>query len=314
MFSRLIQPVFVCCCLLINFQQAQAASCSGQGVELQVLGSGGPEMQDKRASSSYLIWRNGKASVLVDTGGGSSLRFGQAGAQMADLDIVLFTHMHADHSADFPALIKSSYFEDRQRPLPVYGPPGNGRFPSVTEFIHALFNEKTGAYRYLSDYLPANKIAGEDSYAIQPHDVTLEPNEQKPVAEIDGTHIFATPVIHGSVPALAWRIEADGKSIVFSGDGNGNNGNLEKLAENADILVAHNAVPEGATGVERALHMPPSVIGRIAATARVKKLVLSHRMLRTLGKEPQTSNAINKQYKGPVSFADDLDCFSLSKN
>jgi ribonuclease BN (tRNA processing enzyme) len=54
------------------------------------------------------------------------------------------------------------------------------------------------------------------------------------------------------------------------------------------LFIAHNAVPEGATGVERRLHMPPSVIGQIAQEAHVKRLVLSPRMLRTLGKEELT--------------------------
>jgi ribonuclease BN (tRNA processing enzyme) len=55
--------------------------------------------------------------------------------------------------------------------------------------------------------------------------------------------------------------------------------------------------------------MPPSVIGQIAAGAQVKRLVLSHRMLRTLGKEDQTRIEIRKSYSGPLQFADDLDCF-----
>jgi ribonuclease BN (tRNA processing enzyme) len=57
--------------------------------------------------------------------------------------------------------------------------------------------------------------------------------------------------------------------------------------------------------------MPPSVIGRIAADAHVKRLVLSHRMLRTLGKEDQTRTEIRKRYAGPVQFADDLGCFPV---
>jgi ribonuclease BN (tRNA processing enzyme) len=57
--------------------------------------------------------------------------------------------------------------------------------------------------------------------------------------------------------------------------------------------------------------MPPSVIGRIARDARTKQLVLSHRMLRTLGREPQTQEAIRALYAGPILFADDLDCFAL---
>jgi hypothetical protein len=55
-------------------------SCAGKGIELQVLGSGGPELEDRRASSSYLIWRDGQPRILVDSGGGSALEFGRAGA------------------------------------------------------------------------------------------------------------------------------------------------------------------------------------------------------------------------------------------
>jgi ribonuclease BN (tRNA processing enzyme) len=99
--------------------------------------------------------------------------------------------------------------------------------------------------------------------------------------------------------------------IVFSGDTNGEGAGLVQLATNADLFIAHNAVPEGALGVERNLHMPPSVIGQISAEARVKHLVLSHRMLRTLGKEEQTQSEIKKRFSGPLDFANDLDCFPV---
>jgi ribonuclease BN (tRNA processing enzyme) len=110
---------------------AAAQTCGAQGVAVQVLGSGGPELQDKRASSSYLVWEDGQAKALVDAGGGSALRFGESGARMSQLDVILFTHFHVDHSVDFPALIKSSWFEDRKRPLPIYGPPGNEFMPAT---------------------------------------------------------------------------------------------------------------------------------------------------------------------------------------
>jgi ribonuclease BN (tRNA processing enzyme) len=59
------------------------------------------------------------------------------------------------------------------------------------------------------------------------------------------------------------------------------------------------------------LHMPPSVIGQIAQQANVKQLVLSHRLLRTLGKEAQTLSEIRKSFSGPVTFANDLDCYPV---
>lgn len=285
----------------------QAADCRHSAIALQVLGSGGPEMHGGRASSSYLLWLQGKPRVLVDSGGGSALRFGESGARVSDLDVILLSHLHVDHAGDLPALIKSSFFEDRRRSLPAFGPVGNQRFPSTKHFIDALFSEKSGAFRYLVDFVDPS--SGE--YHVEVHDVSPGKNELATVFNQGGLRVVATPVIHGPVPALAYRVEAGGKSIVFSGDTNGDGPNLARLAHNADLFVAHNAVPEGAAGVERFLHMPPSVIGQTAGSAHVKQLVLSHRMRRTLGNERQTIVEIRKAYRGPLKFADDLSCFPL---
>jgi ribonuclease BN (tRNA processing enzyme) len=296
--------IFICANALLS--NAAAQSCGATGIAVQVLGSGGPELQDKRASSSYLVWDNGRARVLVDAGGGSALRFGESGAQVSQLDVILFSHLHVDHSADFSALIKSSWFEDRQRPLPVYGPAGDDFMPATSEFVADFFGDKRGAYRYLSELLVPG---GAGSYKLQPHDVAAT-NQPAQAFRSDQLAAYAVRVVHGGVPALAWRVDVGGKRLVFSGDTNGEGG-LAELAANADLLIAHNAVPEGVSGVERRLHMPPSVIGQIAGDAHVKHLVLSHRMLRTLGKEDQTKSEIVKRFSGPVNFANDLDCFAV---
>ena len=290
-----------------GFVPAAAQSCGASGLAVQVLGSGGPESQDKRASTSYLIWQDGKARIILDAGGGSALRFGESGAQMSQPDVFLFSHFHIDHSSDFPALVFSSWFEDRTRPLPVYGPAGNEFMPSTTEFVHDMFNDPHGAFRYLSELVEPGTGG---SYQLQPHNVVAG-SAPSLVFRNDTMTLYAVHVIHGGVPALAWRVEMGGKRIVFSGDTNGEGTGLTQLAMNADVLVAHNAVPEGATGVERHLHMPPSVIGTTAANAHVEELVLSHRMLRTLGKEAETETEIRKRYAGPVLWANDLDCFPV---
>ena len=286
----------------------QVAGCGAQGIAVQVLGSGGPEVQDRRASSSYLVWQDGRARVLIDSGGGSALRFGESGATVTSLDVVLLTHLHVDHTADLAALVKSSFFEERDRELPLYGPVGNDAFPSTTEFVRTLFDQRRGAYRYLGSFVSA---AAPSPYWLHAHDVRLTDTAIRRIYNQGGLSVLATRVIHGGVPAMAFRVELGGLSAVFSGDGNGDNGNLERLAAGADVLIAHNAVAEGATGVERALHMPPSVIGRIAGTANVRRLVLSHRMLRTLGREAETERIIRDAFHGPISFADDLGCYRL---
>jgi ribonuclease BN (tRNA processing enzyme) len=291
--------------LLAPLTAAFAEPCTHKGVELQVLGSGGPELEDQRASTSYLLWLDGRPRILIDSGGGSALQFGRSGARMEQLEAILFTHLHIDHTADFAALIKSSYFEERKEPLAVYGPTGNASFPPTSEFVAALFDPKHGAYRYLADFLAGN----DGGYKLIVHDVSLPAHAVRTIFRSNDITATATPVVHGGVPAVAWRVTLGGKNIAFSGDTNGDNGNLQQLAREADIFVAHNAIPEGETGAARQLHMPPSVIGRIASAARVKAVVLSHRMLRTLGHESETRAAIAQRYSGPVTFADDLDCF-----
>lgn len=75
-------PVLVFFLLLLNTDISFAAydHCTNQGIQLQILGSGGPEVGDQRASSSYLVWLDGKARVLINVGGGSSVNFERSGA------------------------------------------------------------------------------------------------------------------------------------------------------------------------------------------------------------------------------------------
>ena len=304
---RNISKIVVIGILVFAFaMSAQAgSSCGAKGIWLQVLGSGGPELDNDRASSSYIIWRNAKARILIDMGAGSLLRFKQAGAQINDLDILLLSHLHVDHSNDLPAYIKASYFSGRDRDLLLYGPTGNHLMPATTSYVQNLLGPQ-GAFRYLNDYLD-----GRETYRLLPHNVDANTKHQQLLLDNKKYKLTAAAVHHGPIPALAWRVDIAGQSIVFSGDMNNDNHVLAALAKDADILLAHQAIPEQSSGVARNLHMPPSVIGEIAAQAGIKELVISHRMNRTLGKEAQSKKYIQQSYKGPLHFADDLACFQV---
>ncbi len=286
------------------------AQCNADAVKLQILGSGGPELDDQRASSSYLVWVNNQATVLVDMGSGSSLNFERSGAKINDLEVVAFSHFHVDHSADFPALVKAAFFSNRTRSLPIYGPDGNKLMPSANEFVQGFFG-KQGSYRYLQDYLIADQ---QGAFWLDVTTVNLNRKQIQSFPFNDGFTLNAIQVHHGPLPALAWRVNTQGCSITFSGDMSNRFQTLVKLAKNSDILVAHNAIPESATGIARNLHMPPSEIGKIAQAVQVKKLILSHRMQRTLGTEKTTLKLIRKFYPGEVLFAEDLDVISPMPN
>jgi len=284
-----------------------ADSCGDKGVALQVLGSGGPELRRPRASTSYVVWHDGRSIALIDSGGGSALRFAESGARFSHLRVVLFTHLHADHNADFPALVKSSFFEGRDADLPVLGPAGNRFLPAMDRYLSLAFGEQ-GAYPYLSDV-----VDGSGSWTLVAG--VVDPREDgtwKHSALGDGLSVSAVRVEHGVLPALGWRVDVAGRSIVVSGDMNGRLGHLGRLAQGADLFVAHHAIPEDSTDrVARRLHMPPSMIGRIAEAAKVRRVVLSHIMQRTEDARSQSLAAIAEYYAGPVDFAADLACYPL---
>jgi len=270
-------------------------SCAS--IKLQVLGEGGPEINDGLASSSYLIWINNKARVLVDAGGGSSLNFEKSTANFNDLQVVLLSHLHVDHSAALPVYFKSGYFTGRKKMLPVYGPTAGTGFPSTEEFVAALISDKQpSVYPYLSD----------NFYQQSSTDFLIIPQSISPVNNIwtkrinDNLTIKSISVKHATIPALAWRVESGSCSVTFSGDMNGSTGNLPKLAKNTDVLVAHNAISQESSPVAKNLHMTPLKIGEIAALAEVKKVVLSHFMLRTINKKQETRRLILKNYQGEI--------------
>jgi len=300
MFKQI--SVLISVFLLILFcTNCYANQCKSDQVKLQVLGSGGPELDDGRYSSGYLIWYKNKARVLIDAGAGSSIGYGQSGAELEDLQGILLTHLHVYHSADLPAFIKGSYFTSRSADIDLYGPAANDLMPSTSDYLQRLMGDK-GAFAYLKSYV--NRRANAD-YKIVATDVPLVKGQTSSYDLGNDITAKATFVHHGPVAAVAWRVELAGCSIVFSGDMSNQFDVLSPFANEADIFVANNAVPDNASGVALNLHMTPSTIANIAKKAQIKKLVLSHFMKRTLTIQKETQAIIRQQYQGPLTLATD---------
>src|SRR5688572_2836221 len=87
--ALMIQFVIVSLLTLLSIpSSALAQNCAANAVAVQILGSGGPRVNRDRASSSYLLWIDAQARILVDIGGGAFLRFGQTQAKLSDLSLV----------------------------------------------------------------------------------------------------------------------------------------------------------------------------------------------------------------------------------
>jgi ribonuclease BN (tRNA processing enzyme) len=293
--------------LLATGAEAVPASCPTAGpLAVQVLGSGGPIADDGRSSTAYLVWIDGAARILVDAGGGAFLRFGEAGARFDDLDFIGLSHFHTDHSADLPALLKSGFFSKRTRPLPIAGPGGAGPFPGLQGFLAAMLDPGRGAYAYLSGYLDGSGGLAE----LEQIEVPLASNG--PIALMAASNeqfgVDALPVPHGPVPALAFRLRVGEATLVFASDQNGSNPAFVDFARDADLLVMHMPIPEGADEVARKLHATPATIGDIAQAAGAKTLLLSHFMARSLANLDENVGIVKSGYSSRVIVAEDLAC------
>lgn len=298
----LLVPLLACACA-----SAEPVACTAaNGITLQILGSGGPVADDGRASSSYLVWVDGESKLMIDTGGGAFLRFGESGASFDQLDFIGISHFHTDHSADLPALLKSGYFSNRQRPLEIAGPGGSDQFPGLQAFLQSMIGRESGAYAYLAGYLDGTGgLVKLSQYEVDEEGTAV-------VHASASVTISAMRVPHGIVPAVAYRVEIGVHTVVFASDQNGDDKNFIDFAKNADVLVMHMPVPEGIGGAGRRLHAPPSVIANIATEAGAGQLVLSHFMARSLSNFDENLAIVRAGFDGIVRVAEDLACVSLS--
>lgn len=92
-------------------------------LDVALLGTGGTMPMKNRWLTSCLI-RNEGQGVLIDCGEGTQIALKCAGRSMQKLDLLCFTHYHADHISGLPGLLLSMGLEGRTEPLMLAGPRG----------------------------------------------------------------------------------------------------------------------------------------------------------------------------------------------
>jgi ribonuclease BN (tRNA processing enzyme) len=277
---------------------AVAQSCTGNPVAVQVLGSGAPGFVKDRANTSYLLWIGNQAKILLDAGGGAYVRFGQSGAKFGDLSMILVSHLHPDHTSDLPGVLWSGRMM-RKDTLPIVGPSGNEAAPSFSVFLDRLFDAKTGSFEVLNSVMPGAPGMG---VKLDPTVVDVTKPQATTVFDHDGIKVTAMGIPHGNLPTLAYRVETQGVSVVFSSDQNGTNPRFPDFAKNANLLVMHLAIGVGANNPNQAL---PDLVGRIAESAHPGRLILSH--IANFDLDAAVAD-VKKGYTGPLVVGADLQC------
>lgn len=218
-------------------------------MRLTVIGCSGSYPSAASAASCYLVEHDG-SSLVLDLGSGA-LGPLAAAVDLAAIDAVLLSHLHADHCLDLTGMyVYRAYHPDGPRsPLPVHGPSGTQR-------------RIADAYRTR----PGEAVRGLDTvYRFIDH-------IEQPL-RIGPFTVTVVRVAH-PVPAYALRVEAGGRSLVYSGD-TGPTPALVRLATDCDVALfeasfranEHNPPDLHLTGVQA---------GLAATEARAGRLILTH--------------------------------------
>ncbi|HEY5411720.1 MAG TPA: MBL fold metallo-hydrolase [Caulobacteraceae bacterium] len=295
---------------------ALRASAQTRATKLVLLGTlGGPSVGRSRYMTSNVILHGGAAHV-VDCGYGVTEQLVRAGVQLQDIRDIFITHHHPDHNIELGTLIYFAWYAGMEAPLGLYGPPPLKRM--TADYLEAL---KPDVDIWLEDigHKPMGPV------------ITHEISSAGPVMTSGDMRVTAAIVNHPPVvPALAYRFDFPDRSIVFSGDTTPVE-SVAQLAKGADVLV-HEAMYLQAMQEEVAAvasrttggsaiaadrdklwahlmrsHSPAEQVGRIAAEAGVKTLVLAHLVPITGVSDAQWTAAVRSGgFRGEVIVGQDL--------
>jgi ribonuclease BN (tRNA processing enzyme) len=279
------------------------------------------------SSNAVLV---GKDVYVVDAGEGLLHRLAAAGLQVDQVQSVFITHHHFDHNADLGPLIGFRWLARQYSPLPVIGPP----------MTRQMVEDQARAYRpmELAPITIGGPSAPPIASTVAARDLPSELDEPAVIWQQGALTVTAVLNDHyhfeeGSEAArlarsYAMRFETPSRTVVFTGD-TGPSRRVEGLARGADLLVSEvidldriaaqwrqnkDVDPNYVEGLIAHLaedHLSPEEVGKLAARAGVKRVVLTHLVP---GWDEETdpdiySRGVTQHFDGPVHVANDLDRF-----
>jgi ribonuclease BN (tRNA processing enzyme) len=249
-------------------------------MKITIIGSGTCVPSLKRSSCSVLV-EVSDILLLFDLGAGTMRRLLEAGVGINQLSYIFYSHLHPDHTGELiPFLFATKYPEAyrRRKPFTIVAATGFVDFYETLKDAYGEWIELAPGLLSISEL----DTAGPDHLDCGAFDVDSLPMHHTPMS-------------------LAYRITAsNGKSVVYSGDTDVCD-NLVTLAKEVDVLICEAALPDE---MKVDGHLTPSLAGRIAAQAEVKKLVLTHFYPECDAVD--ITKECRKTYQGPLVIAEDL--------
>tara|TARA_B100000579_G_scaffold414820_1_gene408820 strand:- start:113 stop:1126 length:1014 start_codon:yes stop_codon:yes gene_type:complete len=227
--------------LLAFGTQAKVSNAQEYDIKLTFLGTGAPRPSPTRYGPSILL-EAGETKLLVDAGPGMRQRIFQAGGfeLLTDIDTVLITHLHFDHTIELPNLWLTGWLFGRKKNMKVYGPEGTEEF--MNHFEQAF--DWDLRYRYLTNV----HVEGSDLITtdIEPG-VFYNQNGLK-ITAFDVAHLPLDPeseeLLGLEGATFGYRVDYKGRSIVFSGDTRSLPGSkIIEISKGVDVLIHETQIP-----------------------------------------------------------------------
>jgi ribonuclease Z len=272
-----------------------------------LLGTGGPRPDALRGCTGLLI-RYGDDIILIDAGRGTVRGFAQLGIPLGAVGPVFITHHHYDHIGELHDVILSSWLMGRRDKLRLYGPPETRR---IVDVLLTQVYDKDIAFRVGGE--PANgAFVGVDAVDVT-EGVVHETAIWRIVSErvVHGDGLDFSDAFRRRWICLGYRFECADGIIAFSGDTVDCAG-LQKLAAGADILVIccylakSEIVGPHLERLARFTLASADTVGKIAARAGVKTLVLTHHRGKDDATMEQMQRDVMADFSGRVVVAEDL--------
>lgn len=207
---------------------APLPTLGGDNIDIVFCGTGSPMggAGPRGTAQSCVAVLLGDKFFIVDTGARSADKAAALRLPLQRLDAVLLTHFHSDHIAALGDMHLNSWVRGRPSKLDVYGGPGVDRVVDGFNLAYGQdYTYRTGHHG--EDYVPSSK-AGLVAKTIRADSV---------IYDEDGVKITAITVYHPPIePALAFRFDHQGRSVLISGD-TVKDDNLIKAAQNVDVLI-----------------------------------------------------------------------------
>jgi len=268
----------------LNNLQNQEIDLYDNSLTALVCGSRSPLPHPRRAETCILI-NAGGSYYVIDVGDGSASNLRSYGVNLGKIKAVLLTHLHSDHISDLADIHMGTWVaQSRTKRLDVYGPSG-------VEFVTKGFEDAYKLdFKYRNEH-HGDEVAPINIVGFDPHPVDLL---NPVVINENGLKVTAFKVPHDPVkPALGYRFDFKGRSIVISGDTSYSE-NLITYAKDADVLFHEaqaNHILEIMKGVANkagnpltakildditTYHTTPKDAAKVANLANVDHLVFYH--------------------------------------